>query len=317
MQEGPAQVERRRGERTMRSHWWVFTVLIGVLFLSAGALGVHGQEGPGGPGGPPHSDMMGPGGPMGPRMEILGFGEMHPGAVITGAPYSAVAAVESKQTLADGNTINRRTQTTIYRDAQGRTRRETTLPAVGPLAASGQPKSFIMIFDPVAGTAFVLHPDTKIAEQLPSHKGAKQSAGDFQGKFEAHMQKEIADGSLKKEDLGVQTIDGISAQVTRYTHTIPAGQMGNEKPIIVTSERWYSPELQIVVKSTRNDPRFGQTTYTITSLQRQEPAATLFTVPADYTVQTSKVPMHGKGPHGPGALPARPDSMPAGPPPGE
>lgn len=299
----------------MRSNRWISSVLYGALFVSAGALGVHAQEGPGSP---PPPDAMTQGGPMGGRMEILGFGEMHPGAVVTGAPYVAVAIVESKQTLADGNTIFRRTQTNIYRDAQGRTRRETTLPAVGPLAASGQPKSFIMIFDPVASTSFVLHPDTKIADQFPAHRGAKRNAGDLQGRFEAHMQKEIADGTMKKDDLGVQAIGGISSQGTRYTHTIPAGQMGNEKAIVVTSERWYSPDLQIVVKTTRNDPRFGETTYTVTSLQRQEPAPALFTVPADYTLQAAKMPMHGRGKRGPGAPPVGPDAGPAPPPaPGE
>jgi hypothetical protein len=270
-----------------------------------------------GQGDPPPFDVMVPAGPMGGRMEILGFGEMHPGAVVAGAPYSAVAVIESKQSLADGNNIYRRTRSNIFRDAQGRTRRETTLPAVGPLAANGKPKTFIMIFDPVASTAFVLHPDRKIAEQLPGHKGTKKATGDFQGKFEAHMQKEIADGTLKKEDLGVQTINGISAQGTRYTHTIPAGQMGNEKVIVVTSERWYSPDLQIVVKTTRNDPRFGETTYTVTSLQRQEPAAALFTVPADYTVQASKMRMHEKGMHGHTGPGVPGDSASAPPPPGE
>ncbi len=299
----------------MRSNKWILTVVCLAALRSAGPARLYAQEGPGGPGGPPPPDATVPGGPMGGRMEILGFGEMHPGAVVTGAPYTAVAVLESKQTLADGNSINRRTQTNIYRDAQGRTRRETTLPAVGPLAASGQPKSFVMIFDPVTSTGYVLHPDTKIAEQLPSRKGAKRAGGDFQGKFEAHIEKEIADGSLKKEDLGVQTINGINAQGTRYTHTIAAGQMGNEKAIVVTSERWYSSDLQIVVKTTRNDPRFGETTYTIMSLQRQEPAATLFAVPADYTVQAAKMPMHGKGRRGPGGAPAGAEPGSAAPPP--
>jgi hypothetical protein len=102
------------------------------------------------------------------------------------------------------------------------------------------------------------------------------------------LQKELADGSLKQEDLGTQTINGVMATGTRYTHTIPAGQIGNEKPIVAVSEHWYSDDLQIVVKSTRTDPRFGTTTYTVTNIQRTEPAATLFTVPADYTVQTGR-----------------------------
>ncbi len=299
----------------MKCNFRRWSVLGAALLFSAVALQIRAQEPPPGP---PHGqgpDAMMPGGPMGGRMEILGFGEMHPSAVVAGAPYTAVAVVESKQTLPDGNSINRRAQTNVSRDNQGRTRRETVLPAVGPLAASGEPKSFIMIFDPVASSAFVLHPDTKIAEKLPAPRGGKKSGADFQARFEARMQKEIADGSMKKEDLGVQTIAGVSAQGTRYTHTIPAGQMGNEKAIVITSERWYSPDLQITLKTTRNNPLSGETSYVVTSIQRQEPAATLFAVPADYTVQAGKPRGHGKGPHGHGGPP--PSGADAPPPPGE
>jgi hypothetical protein len=109
------------------------------------------------------------------------------------------------------------------------------------------------------------------------------------------MQQEIANGTLKKDDLGVQTIGGISAQGTRYTRTIPAGQIGNDKAILIVSERWYSPDLQVVVKSTRCDPRLGQTTYTLTNVLRTEPTATLFTVPGGYTVQDAKPRPHGHG----------------------
>jgi len=287
---------------------WIYSLLGAALLLTASALRAQAP--------PPGPDMMGPGGPVGGRMEILGFGEMHPGKVVTGAPYSAVVVTESKQTLGDGNTINRKVQTNVFRDGQGRTRRETTLPAVGALAASGQPKTFIMIFDPVATAAYVLHPDTKVAENLPKPHGGAGNAGQWQSKFESHMQKEIAAGTLKKDDLGVQTTNGVSAQGTRYTHTIPAGQIGNDKPIIVVSERWYSPDLQIVVKSTRNDPRFGETTYTLTNIQRQEPAANLFAVPSDYTVEQAKPSIHGKGMRH-GAPPSGPPADMPPPPPGE
>ena len=93
-------------------------------------------------------------------------------------------------------------------------------------------------------------------------------------------------------------MNGVVAEGTRTTHTIPAGQIGNEKPLQVVSERWYSADLQIVLKSTRTDPRFGTTTYTVTNLQRTEPAAALFAVPADYTVQAG-----GRGPGGRGPAP--------------
>lgn len=295
----------------MKSNRYIFSVVGAAFLLGATAVQIPAQEPLSGP--PAGADtMFVGGGPMGGRMEILGFAEMHPGAVVAGAPYVAMATIESTQTLADGNTINRQTQISIFRDSQGRTRRETTIPAAGMLAATAQPKTFIMIFDPVAQAAYVLHPDTKIADKLPTPPGGGKKHGDFQAKFEARMQQEIANGTLKKEELKPLMVSGVSAEGTRYTHTIAAGQIGNTKDIVVVTERWYSPDLQIVVKSTRNDPRMGQTSYTLTSLQKQEPAATLFAVPADYTVQAAKP--HRKGPHGPGGqLPAGADAPPPAP----
>ena len=264
----------------MKSHR-MSSVLGTAILFSAIAMGA--QEPPGSPEG-----GHGHGGMMGSRMELLGFEDMMPGKVITGAPFTAVAVAESKQTLADGNTITRKVETNLFRDGQGRTRREITLPAVGPLAATGQPRTLVMIHDPVSSSVFVLHADTKVAEKMPPPHD-HGTAADMQSRFEAHIQKQIAQGTLKKEDLGTQSINGIAAQGTRYIKTIPAGQEGNEKPLIITSERWVSSDLQILVKSTHSDPRQGQTSYTVTSLQRQEPTTTLFTVPADYTVQ----PGHG------------------------
>src|SRR5260370_22705888 len=96
-------------------------------------------------------------GPIGERIELLGFEGMHGGKVVTGAPFSAVAVQEMNQTLADGNHIVRNTETVLFRDSQGRVRKEITLPAIGPLATSGAPKSFLIINDPVAGAKFLLH----------------------------------------------------------------------------------------------------------------------------------------------------------------
>lgn len=282
--------------------------LFGGAALLLGALSLHAQEPPTEPPPPPDGFLAG-----GPRMEILGFGEMHPGKVITGAPYSAVAIAETRQTLADGNVIDRKVQTNVYRDTQGRTRHETTFSGVGPLAASGQARTMVRIHDPVSGTAYILHADTKVAEQLPIPPGGPKNKGNLQSRFEAHFQQEIANGALKKEDLGTQTINGLAAQGTRYTRTIPAGQIGNASPITVVNEMWYSTDLQVPVKIVRNDPRFGQTTYTLTNIQRMEPAASLFTVPSDYTVQQATVRGHGR--RGMGGPPPAPADAP--PPPAE
>jgi hypothetical protein len=275
-----------------------------IYFLAGGALffcslSLHAQE-PGAPPPPPQAEFMHEG-PVGPRIEILGFGEMHPGKVVTGAPYSAVAVTENKQTLADGNVIDRQVQSNVYRDGQGRTRRETALTGVGPLAASGGARSMIMIHDPVSSTAYVLHTDTKVAEQLALPPRRPKDAETLQNKFDAHFQKDLADGTLKKEDLGTQVINGITTKGVRYTRVIPAGQIGNAAAINIVNEQWYSADLQLVVKSVRTDPRMGQITYTLTNIQRSEPAASLFTVPSDYSVKQASA--HGRrGPGGPGGM---------------
>jgi TonB family protein len=91
--------------------------------------------------------------------------------------------------------------------------------------------------------------------------------------------------NLKTESLGKQSIEGVEAEGTRNTLEIPAGEVGNERPIEIVFERWYSPELQMVVMTRHADPRFGETTYRLTNINRSEPAHELFEVPADYTLQ--------------------------------
>ena len=89
-------------------------------------------------------------------------------------------------------------------------------------------------------------------------------------------------GKGETKSLGTREFDGIKAEGTMTSHTIPAGQIGNEKPIVVTSERWFSPELFIVVYAKTSDPRAGDTIYRVTNVKRGEPPAELFKVPADY-----------------------------------
>lgn len=87
---------------------------------------------------------------------------------------------------------------------------------------------------------------------------------------------------VTREDLGTQTMEGVLVTGTRTTRTIPAGQIGNEKPISMVSEVWTSPELKTVVMSKRSDPRTGEQTFRLTNIVRAEPDASLFTVPADF-----------------------------------
>jgi hypothetical protein len=287
---------------------WASCFLCGAILLDVAS--VRAQEGslPPPPDAMMHGDGRGgPGGPGGPfadRVELMGFEGLHGNKVVKGAPFSATAATETSQVLQDGTTIHRTATSTLYRDSQGRSRHEVTLSGFGPLQTAGKTHTMITIADPVAGTHYMLDPNRKVAHQMRlrtpnAGKGAASAEASqaFQQKMEARLQQEEASGAVKKDSLGTQTINGVNAEGTRITHTIAAGQIGNDKPLQVVFERWYSPDLQIVVKSTRTDPRFGTTTYTLSSIQRTEPASTLFTVPADFTVQQG-APGDRRGPRG-------------------
>lgn len=86
----------------------------------------------------------------------------------------------------------------------------------------------------------------------------------------------------KTEELGTRDFDGISATGTRKTTTIPAGAIGNERPIEIVYERWYSKDLGVTVYSKNVDPRFGEQTYRLTNINRSEPDPSLFNVPQGY-----------------------------------
>jgi hypothetical protein len=93
-----------------------------------------------------------------------------------------------------------------------------------------------------------------------------------------------ATGETKTEQLGKRMIEGVEAEGTRTTMTIPANSVGNDLPIEVLAESWFSLELKTVVMSTRKDPRFGETAYRLRNVRLGEPLASLFEVPADYKI---------------------------------
>jgi hypothetical protein len=96
---------------------------------------------------------------------------------------------------------------------------------------------------------------------------------------------------VNTEDLGTETMEGVTVTGTRTTKTIPAGLIGNEKPINIVIEVWTSPDLKTVVMSKRSDPRTGEQTFRLTNIVRAEPDASLFTVPADFKVMDGSQPV--------------------------
>lgn len=237
------------------------------------------------------------------------------GKVVKGAPYSAQAITESIQTLSDGNRIVNKSTATVYRDNQGRTRREQNFNAIGMFASGGEPQQTILIDDPVTGTSYTLDPRTRTARKLPpmhfkfqfrvappEGEGATPPP-DLPGQFETQrdLPEKTPAGPTRfiwgwrnheavNESLGKQNIEGVEAEGTRGTVTVPAGEIGNERPIEIVEERWYSPELQTVVMTRHSDPRFGETSYKLTNISRSEPPRSLFEVPADYTVKSGPTP---------------------------
>jgi hypothetical protein len=100
----------------------------------------------------------------------------------------------------------------------------------------------------------------------------------------------FAAAQVSTEDLGEQVREGVLARGTRETSTIPAGALGNERAIVITSERWYSAEIDAIVASKTSDPRFGETSYQLMNLVRAELAADLFVIPSGYELQADAGP---------------------------
>jgi hypothetical protein len=255
--------------------------------------------------------------------------------ITTGRPYSAEATTEFSQVLGDGNRIARKATVRIYRDSDGRTRREE-------LGTEGTVKS-ISIYDPVSHVSYVLDPSSRTARKSAMrvvYPASRVALSDEDKKrIEARMEidrgstasaaggvvlaapagappealteelrkRQQAEGvagaggrgrgvlqpairvpqDAKEESLGQKMVEGVMADGKRVTTVLPAGAIGNQQPITVLSEQWFSPDLEILLMTRHSDPRSGETTYTVTNIVRAEPQASLFDVPADYTILES------------------------------
>lgn len=230
---------------------------------------------------------------------------------VKGTPFCATISTEHTQNLADGNRIHTTDASTECRDSEGRMRRESILMLLGP-AAQNPPSKLIIIIDPVAGFRYVLDTNAKIARKMPippapgaagatTRKTAPGTANvTFYQAAGAAGYEVIGSQPINKdghgenqpdsttENLGDQTIDGIHATGTRVTTTIAAGKMGNEQPMVITSERWYSPELNATVMTKHNDPRAGELKTQFTNVNISEPDPSLFSVPGDYKILDEK-----------------------------
>ena len=208
------------------------------------------------------------------------------------------------QTLADGTRIAQTSTGTTARDSQGRTRQDMALPAIGNLSAENAPH-LVFIIDPVAQVSYTLNLTDKTAQKvsIPPAPGAPGQMTNkmFVTRFAGPSGPDgppppptIAIGMTKlggeehvnvnTEDLGSQTMEGVTVTGVRTTRTIPAGEIGNDRPISIVNEVWTSPDLKTIVYSKHSDPRMGEQTFKLTNIVRAEPDASFFTVPADFKV---------------------------------
>ena len=280
------------------------------------------------------------------------------GMTVVGAPYSGEEVGETNQTLADGTRIHRETKTTVYRDSQGRTRREApdnitiTDPAASvtyfldPKTMTGQkltmvggsytimrsgsfggtlappgPSSFTMTSSADGPATITLNvngvplDEKAVAEALAKAKASGTTQTIPYERHEVTVTVSGGSGSghgigvaaeagmlgaamgppvkiaLKKpagESLGKQMMEGVNAEGTRYVSTIEVGAIGNDRPIQISSESWYSADLQMVIMGKHSDPRTGDESFRVTNINRTEPAAYLFQLPAGYQISERK-----------------------------
>jgi hypothetical protein len=284
----------------------------------------------------------------------------HGNNTVKNAPFSAEAISESVQTLADGNRIVRSSTSKLYRNSEGRFRREVTGGTGGMLGSFYTFGQGVTLLDPVGGFRYSIDPNLRTTTQTVIRPRGEvrivttPSAQSLQGVLEAAKVrgdlKTGADGQTvisdkvreeiraaisagvrvapgapvpplpplpatavvapeplttvgvpfavrsdqnpkwetRTEQLGIQTVEGVEAEGTRTITTIPAGAIGNERPIEITYEKWFSKELQLVVMSKHSDPRFGEQTYRLTNIIRSEPDPSLFTLPNGYRMVTDQ-----------------------------
>jgi len=234
---------------------------------------------------------------------------------VKNAPYRADQITETTQTLGDGTRIHNEHQVTIYRDSQGRVRRETpdqisiwdpnsgvgytmdtkSMTAgkmqVSVSTSSGNSGNIGFTFRTQTGTASSAMAGGGGGENIRVLKTLTDGAevpgvvitDDVKGRLKA-----TAAGASNKESLGTRIMEGVGAQGDRETSTIEAGAIGNDRPIQIIAERWYSSDLQVDVMTRHSDPRTGEEMTRLINISRAEPDSSLFQVPAGYQVTDGK-----------------------------
>ena len=205
-----------------------------------------------------------------------------PGVFVTpvpGAPFSGTVEILSKQPLPDGSVFTRRTINHIARNSAGVIRNERR--RLEPPGFEGEPRLMSShIFDPQTRLNTFLNPETHLAHQmvLPEPPHAPENSTP-----ETIVAPENAQ-NLRTQDLGTQTVAGLTLHGTRKLRTVPASLSGTGKEVTITDDYWYSDDLKVYLVLKHSDPRTGEQIVGIVKSERKEPDAALFQIPAGYKV---------------------------------
>lgn len=201
--------------------------------------------------------------------------------LVAGAPFSAEIVIENTRRLFDGSTVTKASKGAVYRDRQGRTRREQPLEAIGGFSVVGEnglPQKLVFINDFPGRTHYFLDLNRKLARRKPLPENRP-------------FLPETEQKKGKTESLGTKMLEGVQVEGTRTTFEIPAGQIGNDKPIAFVTEKWFSPELQVVVYSRHLDPIAGEHIFRLVNIKKSEPSADLFAVPNGFKIENQPRPV--------------------------
>jgi hypothetical protein len=208
-------------------------------------------------------------------------------ASIIGAPFSGVRSQQAAKSFIDGNRIDSGGNVRLYRDGRGRTRVERELPSDVAARNPRRGAVEITINDPVSGDRYELNPQSKTCIVFKGGAARAYPLGsDVPGVsivFARHFYGAEDPGWSAPVSLGEKSFDGLRAVGTRRQYTIPVGEYGNEKPIVLTVEQWFVPELGLVVARSGRASLGGEFSNQVENIVKGEPDPSLFTIPSDYT----------------------------------
>jgi hypothetical protein len=210
---------------------------------------------------------------------------------VLNAPYSAQRHFTNDENSANGRISHIETGGSKARDSQGRTysadeRRWTYLEGGKSVLGS---EMLYEINDPVAHTDTRWDSSSKMVKVIHASQSAP-GKNTFGALCQACLHALMNPQGDAVEKLGLKTIGGVVAEGTRSSYTVPAGQDHNDQPIVVVHERWYCPELKIVILETNDDPRSGRSRDELVDIVRAEPDVTKYQPPTDYVVRNIRLP---------------------------